>query len=261
MAYFAFRQPAEEWGTVPRFFPRTLSDKVKATFTRHSPWFNDFIFPGAQAPSDALTLAQWSQPAELATLLERYASHCYRDTPEKKQQNKPLLSLWAQWYTGLLVPPLMLAQLTMSCPLDLSPERVCVRFHETGRAEKFWLDVQPAHHDAPRDAISRMEHLIESGITPVVAALEATGHINGKLIWSNLGYIVNWFLNEMSKFHPQEELNALHRHCFLSAQLRTGSANPLFRTMLEREGQWVRRTCCQRNRLPGVQQCGDCTLA
>ncbi|WP_416208348.1 (2Fe-2S)-binding protein [Erwinia sp. HR93] len=22
----------------------------------------------------------------------------------------------------------------------------------------------------------------------------------------------------------------------------------------------MRRTCCQRNRLPGVQQCGDCTL-
>ncbi|MCS5932024.1 (2Fe-2S)-binding protein [Klebsiella pneumoniae subsp. pneumoniae] len=26
-----------------------------------------------------------------------------------------------------------------------------------------------------------------------------------------------------------------------------------------REGQLVRRTCCQRYRLPDVQQCGDCT--
>jgi ATPase subunit of ABC transporter with duplicated ATPase domains len=26
------------------------------------------------------------------------------------------------------------------------------------------------------------------------------------------------------------------------------------------DGLLVRRTCCQRNRLPDVQQCGDCTL-
>ncbi|WP_226571984.1 siderophore-iron reductase FhuF [Mangrovibacter yixingensis] len=260
MAYFAFRQPEKEWEQVPRFFPRTLSDKVKATFTRHSPWFNDFIFPASPPPADTLTLAQWSQPAELSILLARYATHCYRDEPERKQENKPLLSLWAQWYTGLLVPPLMLAQLTMPQPIDLSPERVSVRFHETGRAEKFWLDVQPTHNDAPQDAIARIEDLIETAITPVVSTLESTGHINGKLIWSNLGYIVNWFLNQMSQFHPLGELAELHQHCFLSPQLRSGRANPLFRTMLEREKQWVRRTCCQRNRLPGVQQCGDCTL-
>ncbi len=36
--------------------------------------------------------------------------------------------------------------------------------------------------------------------------------------------------------------------------------NPLWRTVMLREGQLVRRTCCQRYRLPDVQQCGDCTL-
>ncbi len=28
------------------------------------------------------------------------------------RENKPLISLWAQWYIGLMVPPLMLALLT-----------------------------------------------------------------------------------------------------------------------------------------------------
>jgi ferric iron reductase protein FhuF len=48
--------------------------------------------------------------------------------------------------------------------------------------------------------------------------------------------------------------------CFLGRTLSDGSDNPLFRTVVQRDGLLVRRTCCQRNRLPDVQQCGDCTL-
>jgi ferric iron reductase protein FhuF len=46
----------------------------------------------------------------------------------------------------------------------------------------------------------------------------------------------------------------------LQKQLSDGEDNPLWRTVVLREGQLVRRTCCQRYRLPDVQQCGDCTL-
>ncbi len=56
-------------------------------------------------------------------------------------RNKPLISLWAQWYIGLMVPPLMLALLTQEKALDVSPEHVHVEFHETGRAACFWVDV------------------------------------------------------------------------------------------------------------------------
>lgn len=34
-------------------------------------------------------------------------------------------------------------------------------------------------------------------LQPVIEALEATGEINGKLIWSNTGYLINWYLGEM----------------------------------------------------------------
>lgn len=43
-------------------------------------------------------------------------------------------------------------------------------------------------------------------------------------------------------------------------QLSDGQDNPLWRTVVMRDGLLVRRTCCQRYRLPDVQQCGDCTL-
>uniref|UniRef100_UPI00301788FB siderophore-iron reductase FhuF n=1 Tax=Leclercia sp. M50 TaxID=3081258 RepID=UPI00301788FB len=47
---------------------------------------------------------------------------------------------------------------------------------------------------------------------------------------------------------------------FFARQLSDGRDNPLYRTVVPRYGLLVRRTCCQRYRLPDVQQCGDCTL-
>jgi ferric iron reductase protein FhuF len=37
---------------------------------------------------------------------------------------------------------------------------------------------------------------VTNALLPVVQALEATGDINGKLIWSNTGYLINWYLGK-----------------------------------------------------------------
>ena len=95
---------------------------------------------------------------------------------------------------------------------------------------------------------------------PVVQALEATGEINGKLIWSNTGYLINWYLGEMKTLLGEEQVNLLRQRCFFTSTLADGQDNPLWRTVVLRDGLLVRRTCCQRYRLPDVKQCGDCTL-
>ncbi|MDI4740228.1 hypothetical protein MJN54_32610, partial [Salmonella enterica subsp. enterica serovar Kentucky] len=41
-------------------------------------------------------------------------------------ENKPLLSLWAQWYIGLMTPPLMLALLTQARAINVSAEHIHV---------------------------------------------------------------------------------------------------------------------------------------
>lgn len=105
-----------------------------------------------------------------------------------------------------------------------------------------------------------MEKLVTTALQPVVQALEATGDINGKLIWSNTGYLINWYLGEMRTLVGDEKVAALRQLFFFNKQLSGGEDNPLWRTVVLREGQLVRRTCCQRYRLPDVQQCGDCTL-
>jgi ferric iron reductase protein FhuF len=237
-----------------------LANAIREKITALRPHLLDFLRLDEDAPQHALTLAEWSQPVALHSLLATYSDHIYRHQPTQPREQKPLLSLWAQWYIGLLVPPLMLALLSETQSISLEPEHFRVEFHETGRAACFWIDVhadRAAHAHSPQ---ARMETLITKALMPVVEALEATGEINGKLIWSNTGYLINWYLGEMKSLLGEEQVNVLRQHCFFEKQLANGQDNPLWRTVVLREGLLVRRTCCQRYRLPDVQQCGDCTL-
>lgn len=237
-----------------------LADALRHTIAEQRPHLLDFIGLDEPHPHQAMTLADWSRSSELTSLLAQYSDHIYRNNPAQDRENKPLLSLWAQWYIGLQVPPLMLALLTETRALSLSPQHFHVEFHETGRAAKFWIDV---HQDADltrQSSLERMEQLVIQTLVPVVEALEATGEINGKLIWSNTGYLINWYLGEMRTLLGDEQVNVLRQHLFFAQRFSDGRDNPLWRTVVMRDGVLVRRTCCQRYRLPEVQQCGDCTL-
>lgn len=238
----------------------TLADAIRDKIAETRAHLLDFIKLDEVPPHHAMTLAQWRRPAERQSLLAAYSDHIYRNQPTLARENKPLLSLWAQWYIGLMVPPLMLALLTQDSMLDLSPEYFHVEFHETGRAACFWIDLHEDRHSAHLSAQERMEKLVTQALIPVIDALEETGEINGKLIWSNTGYLIHWYLTEMKPLLGDEQVDALRHACFFAKQLSDGRDNPLFRTVVPRDGLLVRRTCCQRYRLPDVQQCGDCTL-
>ncbi|MGB7801979.1 siderophore-iron reductase FhuF [Buttiauxella sp.] len=236
------------------------ADELRAHFVAHRPYFNDFINLGEHAPAHSQTLLQWSQPAALTSLLACYSDHIYRNQPQLAREGKPLKSLWAQWYLGLLVPPLVMALITQPRALNVDPQHIHVEFHETGRAANFWIDV---HEDKVATTLplqQRLEKLLVEGILPVVDALESTGDINGKLIWSNTGYLLNWFFGELRELLDEATIAQLRHACFFEKQLHNGQENPLYRTVIQREGLLVRRTCCQRYKLPDVQRCGDCTL-
>ncbi|XTZ37800.1 siderophore-iron reductase FhuF [Salmonella enterica] len=238
----------------------SLADAVRETIASNREHLLDFIRLNETAPGQAMTLAEWSRPAALQTLIATYSDHIYRHQPLQPRENKPLLSLWAQWYLGLMVPPLLLALLTQQSAIDLAPDLFHVEFHETGRAACFWIDVQPDPWLTMQNDTQRIAALIRQAMMPVVQALEATGDINGKLIWSNTGYLINWCFGEMLPLLGEARVAALRQFCFFEKQLPDGHDNPLWRTVVLREGTLVRRTCCQRYRLPDVQQCGDCTL-
>lgn len=237
-----------------------LGDELRAQFIAHRPYFNDIIKLDDPAPATSLTLQQWAKPATLNSLLACYSDHIYRNQPQLAREGKPLKSLWAQWYLGLLVPPLVMALITQPRAMDIDPQHIHVEFHETGRAATFWIDVQEDKVATTMPLVQRLENLLIKGLMPVVDTLENSGEINGKLIWSNTGYLLNWFFGELRELLDETTIAELRHACFFEKQLRDGQDNPLYRTVILREGLLVRRTCCQRYKLPDVQSCGDCTL-
>jgi len=248
------------WQTPFRRAEPSLADELRDHFTSHRAWFNDIVKLNEPAPDKALTFYQWAQPATLTSLMACYADHIYLNQPGLPREGKPLKSLWAQWYLGLLVPPLMMALITHPRALDIDPAHIRAEFHETGRAATFWLDVQEDRQASVLPLRLRIEKLIVKSLIPVVDALEESGDINGKLIWANTGYLINWLLGESKDLLSDETVADLRHACFFEKQLSDGQDNPLYRTVVPREGLLVRRTCCQRYKLPGVQGCGDCTL-
>lgn len=248
------------WRTALQPDDTSLAEAIRETIASTREHLLDFIRLDETPPLNAMTLAQWTHPATFRSLLAAYSDHLYRNKPDSPRENKPLLSLWAQWYIGLMTPPLMLALLTQRRAINVSAEHIHVEFHETGRAACFWLDVYQDNLATMRSPEARMETLILSALQPVVQSLEATGDINAKLIWSNTGYLISWYLTEMKPLLGDALVTTLRQRCFFEKQLSNGQDNPLWRTVVMRDGLLVRRTCCQRYRLPDVQQCGDCTL-
>ena len=111
-----------------------LAQAVRATIAEHREHLLEFIRLDEPAPLNAMTLAQWSSPNALSSLLAVYSDHIYRNQPTMIRENKPLISLWAQWYIGLMVPPLMLALLTEESAIAVSPEHFHVEYRTVSPA-------------------------------------------------------------------------------------------------------------------------------
>ena len=75
-----------------------LAQAVRATIAEHREHLLEFIRLDEPAPLNAMTLAQWSSPNALSSLLAVYSDHIYRNQPTMIRENKPLISLWALVY-------------------------------------------------------------------------------------------------------------------------------------------------------------------
>lgn len=215
-------------------------------------------FQLTDAPADALDFSQWVREERFSRLLADYAAEIYRPQPEKAIEGKPLQSLWAQWYFGLLIPPVLVMLLTQDAPLDCALSRFRVVFHPTGRPECFYFS--PRVSALPASLRERIESLLLLHLQPVVTALDHYGVLNARLNWNNIGYLLHWYLRQYAELLSTENARELHQQLFFTPHLQNGSTNPLYRTVILRQGQIQRRSCCQRYKLPEVQRCTDCTL-
>ncbi len=240
---------------------RPLAESLYERLQQQRSYLLDSTKLSQSAPRDAQPLAVWSHADAFAPLIRRYSDYLYRDHPDAVREAKPVLSLWAQWYFGLLIPPLLMALLQESRALDCSPEHIRVGFHEHGHPATFWIDVQEDEEARYLNPLQRIDRLIQQHLIPAVNGITQHGDINARLIWNNMGFTFQWFLGELKSQIDETLVLQLEQALFFNQRLLDGSDNPLYRTMIPRDGELVRRSCCQRYRIPDVQQDGNCTLS
>lgn len=231
---------------------------LNALFTQHSPHFlTTFRFNEA----DGMPYSHWAQPEAFTALLQQYQQDQYAGFPDKKPEPRALHSLWAQWYFGLLVPPVMLLLLLAPSPIDTRPQNFRVCFHASGRPESFvCFPALPGAAGYPQTSLQRLIGFVEHHLQPVVTRLEQLSGLNGKLNWSNIGYVMHWYLGELKPLIGASLYQQLQHALFFTPHFPDGGVNPLYRTVLLRNGAVQRRTCCQRYKLPKVKSCPDCPL-
>lgn len=243
-------------------YPSTtaISDEVASLFARTFVHFSEsFYVDAVEIPKDSILLEQWAVETSLPVLMQNYENHYYSDT-ELNPNHKALYSLWGQWYFGLVIPPMILLLLALPATIDTRPKRVRVKFHSTGRPEAIyyqhaWLDKSLS------SLLERLYLLLDHHIIPVMKRIESQSKANTRLIWNNIGYLMFWYLREFAnKLGPIEGYDTIIENLFLTSNLPDGRENPLYRTVIPRNGGMERRTCCQRNKLPGVGSCLDCPL-
>lgn len=190
-----------------------------------------------------------------------------------KDVRKAQHSLWAQWYFGLLVPPILQWLVHQHTPLNYRPNAVYLHPHETGRVASFCLHINNSTHisDQPRpqknppNLHQPLTDFILQGLQPTVLRLSQLSQLPTKAYWSHLGYLIHWYLGELM-LAPSVE-NQLKNTFFKQKTLPLNEIknahtadNPLFNSIKIVDNECIRRTCCLRYQLANTGQCHDCPL-
>ncbi|AYA39594.1 siderophore-iron reductase FhuF [Xenorhabdus nematophila] len=208
-------------------------------------------------PSESMKFYQWSNEEEFRLLMKSYQDSYYNNN-ELKPNQKGLYSLWAQWYFGLIVPPMMLMLIEYPQAVDTDYNLFQVEFHETGRPNIAYY--QLTWMDESISLLERYHSMLERHIIPVCEKIESYRGINGRLLWNNIGYVMYWYLENFKDRIGAGQYEALIQSLYFEQTLPNGKDNPLYRTVILKNNIIQRRCCCQRNKLPGVGNCHDCPL-
>jgi len=217
---------------------------------------------------DVLTLRDDPRPAVPARDFvepQRLEEWLLRFGPEHADgDRRALLSLWSKYYFLRLIPPVLAAGLILNWRLPLDFDGIEVVVGADGLPEAFKLPGEGERwSNPPNDGFERFSGLLDDNLAPFIAALNRYRKVAPRVLWSNAGNYVEWFMSTLGRL-PFPAATLAHGHALLETRLRPdGSRNPLFepvRYIEQGEGQtpWrQRRTCCIRNQL-AMAMCDNC---
>lgn len=118
----------------------------------------------------------------------------------------------------------------------------------------------------PCSPFERFSSLIQGHLEPAIEVMARVSKASPRVFWSNAGNLFE-FATTQTERHPLATADcSAPARAILESRLRPdGRRNPLFAPVYYKdvgasEPQRLRRICCIRYRLPGVDYCGSCPL-
>lgn len=192
----------------------------------------------------------------------------YGGDPDLDQ--RALLSVWSKYYFSRLIPPVAAASLLRRWRLPVAVDQLGLVLNDAWVPEAFVL---PHGGEAfAEDSLDVLQPLVLENLRPFIEGVCAQVKLSPKVLWSNAGNYLEWFVSELRKAGFPASTLPPFDHWLEQPYDAQGIRNPLFKPVIYVElplagdaarssWQWrQRRVCCIRYRLPEEDLCSNCPL-
>lgn len=204
--------------------------------------------PGGPAATPLVALRD---PAVFDAALSAFSAGL-GETGEPRDR-RALVSYWSQFYFAVLATPALTALLRLGRPLPLAFDRTSLELDAAGRPAR--LLVEPDTRAPSAGPPPGLAGLIEDHLNPFVELCHARCGLARRVLWGNAAVILDYVAREFGETDApaRAEVAACLGWCAGPACATRG---PLAQALCPGASGCRRRTCCLRQRLPGVPSCG-----
>jgi ferric iron reductase protein FhuF len=207
---------------------------------------------------DALALNHFLSGAPLNEALRRFALRFPGAHP------KALASIWIKLYFNALLVPLLAASALTDWAFPTELDDLALRLDTDGAPTVIELPHVGCHAPAI-DAAPRLQQLVRSHLSGFIAAFASHTRLAQRLLWNNAAVIAEDTLAQCDQLFPHHPAISAHRALLIgSASWQDGLDNPMHApTRLHQRAHGeirLRKLCCLRYDIPGLDYCVDCPL-
>ncbi|TDX23335.1 ferric iron reductase protein FhuF [Modicisalibacter xianhensis] len=227
--------------------------------------FHDRVLLTPQAQGDVVPVQHLFTPRGLDDVLDRYAG-AFTTPVYRRPDRRALVSQWSKYFLAQVVYVPVAANLLLDRRLPVAFDTLGVQLDELGLVERLVIPHEGEHISVPKgDVEARLRPLMEGLLWPVIVSMTAHTGIGSKALWSNVGHYYAYLIGLLQDLPaPPPSVDDGARLMGLSC-FADGERNPLYRPVRHVENadgqvESLRRVCCIRYKLPGLDYCGNCPL-
>lgn len=230
-----------------------------------------FLFSG---PEDAVhyRAASLCMPDTALTVIEPFLRL------QKDEDRAAVISMWSQWYFALLLTPWTRIAVLHGWRLPIAAREIRFTQSETAVPEKFILPSRGEKIAPLTDIAALFQQVMDSHLQPVCRTLAQLSGIKPGLFWNNaairIAHGITLAEEKLAELARQTELKSTMEKAavsiaaakaFLAEKYQgNGDYNPLYRPISLVDGESgpriIRRLCCLRYKLNGLEYCPSCPL-